>query len=483
MKSITSKIVMMFLALMFCTFVLISAFLYGFLGDYFEQREGGILLRETKRLAAFTTDIMTAYPHYDNTFLRRLFENNIETSASSSGAIIVVFNAEKGIVFCTGEREFTTKDFPPGFADRILGGTEISQISDLHSKIGSSALIAAVPVMVEGTAVAGVVSIFPIPYLDDLRADVLYMIIMAMLISTIIATTLAIIFSRRLIKPVISMSKSARQIASGNFGSRVKAHSRDEIGALAHSFNYMADCLENLENMRSSFVSNVSHELRTPMTIMQGFLEGILDGTIDQGKQNEYLEIVISESKRLSRMVNDLLDIAKIESGALPISPMDFNINELVRRTMLTFEKRITEKNLNATVSLSAHDVYVYADMDMITRVLTNLFDNAVKFTDTGGTLDIVQTIKNRMVCISIRNSGEGISAQDLKYIWDRFYKTDPSRSKDKTGTGLGLFIVKNLVTQNGGTITAKSVPNEYTTFTFCLKEGIKKIGDESYGT
>ena len=273
--------------------------------------------------------------------------------------------------------------------------------------------------------------------------------------------------------PIRQMSMAVSEFASGNFGKRIDYNSDDEIGELAANFNNMADSIENLENMRSSFVSNVSHELRTPMTTITGFVEGILDGTVKKDEQEKYLQIVLDESKRLSRMVNDLLSISRMENNEYKLNKRIFNINELVKVVLFKFEGDVTGKNIDIELNLAENCKDVYADSDAITQVVTNLVHNAVKFTPEGGNISVRSWIYGKKAYVEIKNSGHGIEKDKLGFVFDRFYKTDDSRSNDKTGAGLGLFIVKNLINHHGEKIWVESEVDSFTKFTFCFKSNI----------
>ena len=232
--------------------------------------------------------------------------------------------------------------------------------------------------------------------------------------------------------------------------------------------------------MRSSFIANVSHDLRTPMTTIIGFVEGIMDGTIPEEKRQWYLSIVLDESRRLSRIVTDLLDLSKLEQGSFNIEPREFDINELMRLSIIKFEKRITEKNISLTVGFETENMRVDADKDAIQRVITNLFDNAIKFTPEGGFIDVNTGVKDGSAYVSIQNSGLGIEKKDLMHIFDRFYKSDKSRSLDKNGAGLGLYIVKSIIQAHGERVWAESEPGEFTRFSFTLaKANEKKKNDD----
>ena len=223
----------------------------------------------------------------------------------------------------------------------------------------------------------------------------------------------------------------------------------------------MVAALQNLEEMRRGFIANVSHELRTPMTSISGFIEGILDGTIPPEKQKDYLEIVKEEVMRLNRLVNELLDLARMEAGEIHIVTKDFNINELIRRCIIKLESLIMEKNLEIVANFEEEDVFVRADIDAIERVILNLIHNAVKFTPEEGIICLSTSIQKDNVLISVADNGIGMEKEELDMIWDRFYKSDKSRSRDKLGTGLGLAIVKTLLMNMDRMFGLKVKPEE----------------------
>ncbi len=282
----------------------------------------------------------------------------------------------------------------------------------------------------------------------------------------------------RLVRPLRQMSSAAKSFAGGDFSTRIPIRNNDEIGQLSVAFNNMATSLSSLEDMRRNFVANVSHELKTPMTSIAGFIDGILDGTISGEKQNYYLKLVSDEVKRLSRLVRSFLDIARIEAGELKITPCEFDVMETVRRVVIGFEQSINDKSLdirgmdNDILNMENGGKFmVYSDPDLTHQIIYNLIDNAVKFASPGGYLEINVVSKNKKIYIGIKNSGMGIPANELPYVFDRFYKTDKSRSQDRKGVGLGLYIVKAVLNMQGEDISVKSVEGEYCEFVFTLKE------------
>ncbi|HEX2944643.1 MAG TPA: ATP-binding protein [Clostridia bacterium] len=309
----------------------------------------------------------------------------------------------------------------------------------------------------------------PVKEVGIARTQVFRYFLISMGAAILIAVILIYIFSLRLSHPLKQIKTAASRIASGEFEKRLDIKSKDEIGDLARTFNQMAVALQNIEEMRRGFVANVSHELRTPMTSIRGFVDGILDGTIPPEKQSHYLTIVRDETLRLNRLVNDLLDLARMEAGEVKLNFTVFDINELVRKCVIKLESLLLEKGLTVDADFEEEDLPVRADSDSIERVIYNLMHNAIKFTPAGGKISIATLKRKDKAEIVIKDTGIGIEQSDLDMIWDRFYKADKSRSRDKTGTGLGLAIVRNIINEHGQDIWAESRPGEGTAFTFTL--------------
>lgn len=307
----------------------------------------------------------------------------------------------------------------------------------------------------------------------EYRKDIFRMFLFAALAAFMVSFCMVWVFSYNMVRPLRIMAGAARSFGDGNFSTRVPVTSRDEIGELALAFNNMADSLASSEYTRRNFIANVSHELKTPMTTIAGFIDGILDGTIPQEKQAHYLQIVTEEVKRLSRLVKTMLDLSRIDNGELKLRPARFDITETVLTTMLSFEKPIEAKKIEVRGLEDTHAVYVDGDTDMIHQVVYNLVENAVKFTNENGYIQVTIAEQPTKTTVTIRNSGEGIAPEEITQIFGRFYKTDKSRSKDKTGMGLGLYIVKTIIQQHGGEISANSVVGQYCEFSFWLPREI----------
>ncbi len=285
-----------------------------------------------------------------------------------------------------------------------------------------------------------------------------------------LAALVALYFlTERMVAPLRSMSRAAKQFADGKFDVRVPVTGSDEIAELAQAFNNMADGLAAIDEMQRSFIANVSHDLRTPMTSISGFIDGILSGAIPPEKQEYYLGVISSEVHRLSRLVSTLLDISRIQAGERKFTMANFDICELSRQILISFEQKIEARGLDVSFECDDERMEVCADRDAIHQVLYNICDNAIKFSRDGGKYQIRITEHDRRVCVSVFNEGIGISEADLPHVFDRFFKSDKSRGLDKTGVGLGMYISRAIIEAHGGKIWAESEAGQWCRFSFTL--------------
>lgn len=305
--------------------------------------------------------------------------------------------------------------------------------------------------------------------LSEYQFATLQMFLIAAAAAFVLAFCVVGLFSYRMVRPLRQMSAAAKGLGGGDFSVRVPVTSTDEMGQLALSFNNMANSLANSESMNRSFVANVSHELKTPMTTIAGFIDGILDGTIPADREQHYLRIVSEEVKRLSRLVKTMLNLSRIDNGELKLRPAAFNVSDTVLNTVLTFEKSAEEKHLDIRGLSALTPQTVFGDEDLLHQVIYNLVENAVKFVDDGGYLLFAVTDSIDRTTVSVENSGRGIQPDELPLIFEKFYKTDKSRSQDKNGMGLGLYLVKTIVKLHGGDISVTSAPGQSTRFSFFI--------------
>ena len=269
---------------------------------------------------------------------------------------------------------------------------------------------------------------------------------------------------KHLMTPVKEMTLAAKRFGNGDFSEKLYVPEDNEFGFLANSLNEMASSLEAIEENRKSFISNVSHELRTPMTTIGGFVDGILDGTIPKEKHKYYLRIVSEEVDRLARLVKSMLNISKYEAGEMEMTKDTFDLMPLLVKVLLMFETRIDEKHVEIR-GIEHGRFMVNADSDLMQQVLYNLVENAVKFVNDGGYIEFAFENRDGSSVIRIRNSGEGLKANEISKVFDRFYKADASRGIDKTGVGLGLSIVRSIIKLHGGKILVRSEPNSFVEF------------------
>ena len=287
----------------------------------------------------------------------------------------------------------------------------------------------------------------------------------------IAAVVMSYVYSKRMARPLDEIAAASRKFARGDFSVRVRQEEdpTDEMGALIDSFNKMADSLESAEARRSEFIANISHELRTPMTTIAGFADGILDGTIPKKDEEKYLRSIRDETRRLSRLVRDMLDVSRMRAHAAdPTRRTSFDLTELILQTLLSFESRATKKRLDVDPQLPDNHIMVYADKDAITQVIYNLLDNAVKFARPGSCITLRLYKEGGKAYVSVKDCGETIPAEDLPFIFDRFHKSDRSRSMDKDGVGLGLYLVKAIINSHDEDIAVKSADG-MTEFVFTL--------------
>ncbi|MBQ7170906.1 MAG: HAMP domain-containing protein [Clostridia bacterium] len=374
-----------------------------------------------------------------------------------------------GTIFCCDEKssqERIGRAVPETVLSRVLDGEEYGKVTDLDGLLPQGSFAAARRISYGAVFVCS---------LNTSASELMTSLVRTIVLSTLwvlIAVLIAIFFvSEHTIGPIKTISRAAKQFAAGDWDVRVPAGGRDEIGELAAAFNSMAESLSNLEKMRRTFLGNLSHDLRTPMTTISGFVDGILDGTIPKDKEEHYLQIVSSETKRLSRLVSALLDLSRLQAGERKFTYTAFDICEMAREIIISFEQPIEAKRLDVEFFSDESSMKAYADKDAIHQVLYNICDNAVKFSDEGGKLCVRVFSSGKKIHVSVYNEGIGIPPEDLPFVFDRFYKGDKSRSLDKTGVGLGMFISRSVMEAHGETITVKSEYGKFCEFEFTVQQ------------
>ncbi|MBQ0111293.1 MAG: HAMP domain-containing histidine kinase, partial [Oscillospiraceae bacterium] len=310
----------------------------------------------------------------------------------------------------------------------------------------------------------------PVKGVDEFLSSFASIFIISAIIPVLIYFIVEYIISYTTTKPLILMSEAAKSMANGDFSKRINVKRKDEIGELVDSFNQLAEALQRTEFTRRSFIANVSHELRTPMTSIGGFIDGIIDGTVRKEDSKRYLSIVSNEIKRLSRIVQSMLNLSKLEAGEQHLSPSEFDVSKIIIETVISKETSINGKHIDIIGLDNLGNHIIFADYDLIYQVIYNLVDNAVKFNIDGGFIEFsVKEIKDENIEFSVKNSGDTINVDDMPYIFERFYKGDKSRASKKDSTGLGLYITQTIIKLHNGKIYADVVDGEFTAFTVVL--------------
>jgi signal transduction histidine kinase len=331
-------------------------------------------------------------------------------------------------------------------------------------------LICAVPVVTNDNLIGYSVSLMSTSREDNLVYAARQTIVSSSFWVMLSAVVAVYFITERVINPLKNMTKATKSFAKGDFSTRVTVSGKDEIATLGEAFNNMAESLDNFEKMRNSFLANVSHDLRTPMTTIAGFIDGITSGAIPPEKHEYYLNIISEEVHRLSRLVADLLDISRLESGERKFNFVAFDIAEMARIILISFEQKIGEKDLDVSFDSDSDSIFVTADKDAIHQVLYNLMHNAIKFSRVGGKLAIgLHRVANKKVTVSVYDEGQGIAQEDISLVFDRFYKTDKSRGLDKSGVGLGLYICKTIMDAHSEKIWVESEYGKNCEFFFTL--------------
>lgn len=406
--------------------------------------------------------------------------NLVNGFARSMGCYIFVFDAQNRVITCSNQSALVSS--PPTYLNSdstraVLSGHQNSSIGTLDGIFKVTMFTLQIPIKDKNGTTVGAVSMSrPIPEHQKMKYDIIKMLMFSSVIIVIFLLILTYIMANKISVPIRRISESTKEFAKGNFSVRVEEDTDGttvyEIAELAEAFNNMAAELEKSEEIKNTFISDVSHELRTPMTTIGGFVSGILDDTIPQNKQKEYLKIVYDEVNRLSRLVNSFLDITRLQSDKMDLKMTSFDINELIRIAIIGLESKLEERKIEVELNFDSEGCYVFADRDCIMRVVTNLLDNAAKFTYDGGKITVTVVQLQHEIKVSIRNTGCGISEDQKQMIFQRFYKADKSRSLNKNGTGIGLYLVKNILSAHGKNITVESVEGQYAEFIFTLDKG-----------
>lgn len=482
MKSVFSKYLLAFLLIIAVSFAIIAGVMSSMVSGYSADAKRASVENGARTITSFIEDnyrnsTVALFPQY--VYVERaMLQSSMHLISVNSESMTIFITDESGVILLSGDEGSGAvgKRLPEELGKRILSSGQVTDYSDLGGVVDAKYLYSAMPLQNRDAECVGIVLVCSSSKGVTGLVETMMKTILASCLWVMIAAMLAVYFiSEKISSPLKEMSRAAKQYAAGKFDVRVPVHGGDEVAELATAFNNMANSLANSEDLRRTFLANVSHDLRTPMTTIAGFIDGILDGAIPPEKQPYYLELIAGEVRRLSRLVSSLLDISRIQAGDRKFTKTTFDICEMARQILISFEQRIDEKKLNIEFECDQDNMMVYADRDAIYQVLYNICDNAVKFSTPGGTYRITILEKDKKTFISVWNEGQGIPENELPYVFDRFYKSDKSRGLDKTGVGLGLYITKTIIDAHSEEIWVKSVYGQYCEFVFTLQSVVRK--------
>lgn len=461
-RTLYLKLVGGYLFFLLLSFLSVTLFMYQTTYQHLEQQEANNLYREA-------TAIASSYGanYYSHALTQDEFRLQLSTLSNYSGAAIWIVDTQGHINIDSANR-FNTAPKIESF--NILDfGNRYYCIGNFYDSFSENVLTVYAPITVS-YKVRGYVIIHK-PISDIVNT--------ANVITTIGYQTLGLIafagllvfalFTFAIYLPIRKIKKAADAYAQGDFSATVDVHSNDEIGYLAASINYMATELHTLEDDQKKFISNVSHDFRSPLTSIKGYIEAMLDGTIPVEMQEKYLNIILFETERLNKLTKSLLELNKFGSRGIMLDVSSFDINQTIKTTVQTFEGVCEKKQLSFDLTLTGNQLMVRADYGKIQQILYNLIDNAIKFSHDNATIYIETTTKNEKVFVSVKDTGIGIPKDSINKIWERFYKSDLSRGKDKKGTGLGLAIVKEIINAHNENINCVSTEGVGTEFIFTL--------------
>ncbi|MBO7293422.1 MAG: HAMP domain-containing histidine kinase [Clostridia bacterium] len=478
-RSLFARMLVTISLILTVSFLILSLILANFVTDYESDARrdeldrtalGGVrllseslLLEERDDLSAMLEATPSRYGTYFRVYLSNT-EDMVLLICDTEGRVLLAANGT---------------DEPPSYRGMSLADGLAAGIFEGRGTTGNKAifvgeepsLFSAYPVNTSnGTPVGIVVTLSVAAPFGGMTETLIRTVLLTSLWIILGALVVLYLFCERVAGPLREMSHVTKSFAKGHFDRRVTVVGCDEIATLGVAFNQMADSLEQLETMRNSFISNVSHDLRTPMTTILGFIEGLNSGAIPEEKREYYLGVISEEVRRLSRLVTELLDLSRLQSGTRKFDFSPFDICEMARLVLIANEQRIDERRLEVDFTAEADNILVLGDRDAIHQVLYNLCDNAIKFAKEGGAFRItIAPVSRRKIGVTVYNEGEGIPADDIPFVFERFYKSDKSRGRDKTGAGLGLYISKTIMDAHGEDLTLKSEEGHSCAFTFTL--------------
>lgn len=459
LKILAIYIIFGFLAI-FTTSILVSGYALDKLTDYTASR-------------LYKSANVTASQYLPKYFNETISLSEVRTQLSGiesyTDAAVWLVDAEGNLICSKSPDDYS--DAPtviPDF-DPTENVGSIWQKGDYHGCFTEDVITVIAPVTQDFTTKGYLLIHQNLDEINALQNALLQRVYIALIIIYLLSFMIFLAFELLVHRPLVEITQAATQYASGNLNYEIPIRTSDEIGYLSASLNYMSSQLRDMENYQKKFVANVSHDFRSPLTSIKGYVEAMADGTIPPEMQSKYLNIILFETERLTDLTRDLLELNAFDTQELLLNRESFDIHDVIRSTDASFEGTCTQKKISIELVLATRHLSVFADKHKIQQVLYNLIDNAIKFSDPDSIITVETTERGEKVFVSVKDNGVGIPRDSLNKIWERFYKTDSSRGKDKKGTGLGLSIVKESIQAHGENINVISTEGVGSEFTFTL--------------
>lgn len=457
-------------------FIVISTFVPSMTKDQLIKENAETLFNEAAMISnTYASEL------YNNEISLESVKDQLDSLAVYMGSSIQIINPSGRLVL-DSRREINVDDVIviENF-DPTITGSSYFVVDKFFDTLETPHLNIIVPITT-AYKVKGYLTIhYPMASIDKSCENLTRISFITFMILFLLSMIILIFFTEMVYVPLKKITYATEQYASGNMHYEFQVESEDEIGYLAACLNYMANEIARAEDDQKKFVANVSHDFRSPLTSIRGYLDAMLDGTIPPEMYEKYLTIVVNETERLTKLTNSLLTLNNLNTKGILLEKTDFDINQVIRNTAASCEGSCRQKNIAIEVILTNEVMYVNADAEKIKQVLYNLMDNAIKFSHKDSVIKIETTEKKNKIFVSVKDSGIGIPKDDLKLIWDRFYKSDLSRGKDKKGTGLGLSIVKEIINAHNENINVISTEGAGSEFVFSLPLSKKKNDEELF--
>ena len=463
-KTLYLKFLLAYFIFGFFGFVIVATFVNNMTLEHLSREKADSLYREATLIA--------------NTYAADLYNNetSLDTVKKQLDALDTYLSANLWIINPSGRMILDSKAPVDVENETVISGFDPTITSNSYYTIGNffdsftqEQLSVFAPITSDYKVRGYVVIHYPMSNITASCNGLLNISYMMLVILFLLSMIILIFFTEMVYLPLRKITEATEQYAAGNMHYEFQIDSEDEIGYLGATLSYMANEIARAEDDQKKFVANVSHDFRSPLTSIKGYLEAMLDGTIPPELHEKYLTIVLNETERLTKLTNGLLTLNNLNTKGMLLDKSVFDINKIIRNTAASFEGTCKNKTIAIELILTGDKLFVSADVVKIQQVLYNLLDNAIKFSYPDSIIKIETTEKHNKVFVSVRDSGIGIPKDDLKLIWDRFYKSDLSRGKDKKGTGLGLSITKEIIHAHGEHINVISTEGVGSEFIFSL--------------